>query len=212
MKIQKFTFNSFFENTYIIWDEQSLSAAVIDAGMEEDYEEEEIKSFINSNSLKIKYLVNTHCHIDHLLGVRFIKDEYNPEYLIPEKDLPLFENAPVQAGMFGVNLKKLPNTYKYLSEEENLSLGSQVIKCIFTPGHSPGEFCLYAVDGNFCVTGDVLFRESIGRTDLYGGNYNQLIDSIKTKLFILGDDVVLYPGHGEESTIGHEKLHNPFLV
>jgi glyoxylase-like metal-dependent hydrolase (beta-lactamase superfamily II) len=212
VKINKFTFNPFFENTYIIWDEQTLSAAVIDPGMEEEYEEDEIKLFIKSNSLKIKYLVNTHCHIDHLLGVRFIKDEYNPLYIIPEKDLPLFENAPMQAGMFGVNFKKLPKPDKYLSEQENLTLGNKVIKCIFTPGHSPGEFCLYSKDGNFCITGDVLFKESIGRTDLYGGNFKQLIDSIKSKLFTLNNDVVIYPGHGEESTVGYEKLKNPFLV
>jgi glyoxylase-like metal-dependent hydrolase (beta-lactamase superfamily II) len=87
-----------------------------------------------------------------------------------------------------------------------------VIKCIFTPGHSPGEFCLYSKDDNFCITGDVLFKDSIGRTDLYGGNFKQLIDSIKSKLFTLNNDVVIYPGHGEESTVGYEKLNNPFLV
>lgn len=212
MKIKKFTFNSFFENTYIIWDEGTHDAAVIDAGMNESYEEEEIKSYITSKSLNIKYLINTHCHIDHLLGARFIKDEYNPTYLIPEKDIPLYEHAPVQAGMFELKLKDLPEYDRFLVENENIKLGEEQVTCLFTPGHSPGEFCLYSESSKFCITGDVLFRESIGRTDLYGGNYNVLINSIKRKLLTLSDDVLIYPGHGEESTIGHEKMNNPFLL
>jgi len=212
MKIQKFTFNSFFENTYVIWDEQTLVAGVIDPGMTEKYEEEEIKSFISSKSLKIEYLINTHCHIDHLLGVRFIKDEYKPIYFVPEKDMPLFNNAPIQAGIFEIDLKELPAYDKYLNEKDTITFGNDFISCIYTPGHSPGEFCLYSESSKFCITGDVLFRENIGRTDLYGGSYNVLIDSIKTKLFTLPDDVIIYPGHGEESTIGYEKQNNPFLA
>ena len=125
------------ENTFVVWDEQSREAAVIDPGMSNEVEELEIKSFIEENSLDIKYLINTHCHIDHILGCRFVKEKYNPV---------------------------------------------------------------------------VLFKEGIGRTDLYGGDYNTLIESIKTKLFSLPDDILIYPGHGDESTIGYEKLHNPFLV
>ena len=212
MKIQKFTFNSFFENTYVIWDEQSLIAGVIDPGMAEEFEEEEIKSFISSHSLKIEYLINTHCHIDHLLGARFIKDEYNPTYLIPEKDLPLFKNAPIQAGIFEMDLKMLPSCDEYLNEGDDIKFGNEMINCLFTPGHSPGEFCLYSKSSKFCITGDVLFRENIGRTDLYGGNYDVLINSIKTKLFMLPDDVIIYPGHGEPSSIGYEKQNNPFLA
>lgn len=212
MKIRRFTFNSFLENTYLVWDEESLTCAVIDPGMSEEIEEEEIKSFIYSNSLKIKYLVNTHCHIDHLWGVNYIKKEFNPVYLVPENDLPLFRNAPMQANMFGIEMDELPSPDKYLSEDENILFGNESIQCLYTPGHSPGEFCLYSETSKFCITGDVLFRDSIGRTDLYGGNYDQLIESIKTKLLILPDDVVIYPGHGEESTIGYEKSHNPFLI
>ncbi|MGD8306686.1 MAG: MBL fold metallo-hydrolase [Ignavibacteria bacterium] len=212
MKIHKFTFNPFFENTYIIWDEETLTAAVIDPGMSEDYEEDEIKTFIDSNGLKVNYMINTHCHIDHILGTAFIKEKYNPLYLLPERDLPLYENAQTQANMFGIEIKKLPAIDNYLSEAEDLLFGSERIKCIHTPGHSPGEFCLNSESSNFCITGDVLFRDSIGRTDLYGGNFDQLIESIKTKLLTLHDDVVIYPGHGDKSTIGYEKQHNPFLV
>jgi glyoxylase-like metal-dependent hydrolase (beta-lactamase superfamily II) len=146
------------------------------------------------------------------LGCSFVKEKYNPLYYIPEKDLPLFENAQKQAEMFGITMNKLPEIDKYLNEDEQLMLGDESFNNLFTPGHSPGEFCLYFEKSNFCITGDVLFRESIGRTDLYGGDYNTLINSIKTKLFTLPDDLVIYPGHGEDSTIGYEKLHNPFLV
>jgi glyoxylase-like metal-dependent hydrolase (beta-lactamase superfamily II) len=212
MEIISFTFNPFFENTYVIWDESSRECAIVDPGMADPAEEEQLKSFVKNNSLNVKFLINTHCHIDHVLGVAFVKEEYNPVYIIPEKDLLLFENAETQAQMFGVNLNKLPKPNKFLSESENIILGSASVSNLFTPGHSPGEFSLYAEDSKFCITGDVLFKESIGRTDLIGGDYNTLINSIRTKLFTLPDDVVIYPGHGDESTIGYEKQHNPFLI
>jgi len=200
------------ENTFVVWDEQSREAAVIDPGMSNEVEELEIKSFIEENSLDIKYLINTHCHIDHILGCRFVKEKYNPVYYIPEKDLPLYDNADKQAEMFGVTMGKLPKIDRYLTEDERIILGSESFSNLFTPGHTPGEFSLYFDESQFCITGDVLFREGIGRTDLYGGDYNTLIKSIKTKLFSLPDDIIIYPGHGDESTIGYEKLHNPFLV
>ena len=212
MQIKKFTFNPFMENTFVVWDEKSHEAAVVDPGMSDEMEELEVKSFIEESKLDIKYLINTHCHIDHVLGCRFIKENYNPVYYIPEKDLPLYNNAGKQAEMFGIEMSKLPKVDKYLTEGEKLLLGKESFSNLYTPGHSPGEFCLYFDESKFCITGDVLFRESIGRTDLYGGDYNTLIESIKTKLLTLPDDIVIYPGHGDESTIGYEKLHNPFLV
>ena len=212
MQIKRFTFNPFMENTFVVWDVKSHEAAVVDPGMSDEIEELEIKSFIEENSLDIICLINTHCHIDHVLGCSYIKENYNPVYYIPEKDLPLYNNAGKQAEMFGITMNKLPKVDKYLTESEKLLLGNESFSNLFTPGHSPGEFCLYFDESKFCITGDVLFRESIGRTDLYGGDYDTLIDSIKTKLLTLADDIVIYPGHGEESTIGYEKLHNPFLV
>ena len=146
------------------------------------------------------------------MGCRFVKEKYNPVYYIPEKDLPLYDNADKQAEMFVVTMGKLPKIDKYLTEDERIKLGSESFSNLFTPGHTPGEFSLYFDESQFCITGDVLFREGIGRTDLYGGDYNTLIKSIKTKLFSLPDDIIIYPGHGNESTIGYEKLHNPFLV
>ena len=132
MKIHKFTFNSFYENTYIVWNETDGIAAVIDPGMEDKREEEEFKLFIAENSLKISYLINTHCHLDHLLGCRFVKDKYDPVYFIPEKDLPLFKNANMQAQMFGVSLNTLPEHDKFLSEDEQIVLGDESIINLFT--------------------------------------------------------------------------------
>ena len=212
MEVKGFTFNPFFENTYVIWDEPSRECAIIDPGMSDLNEEEELKTFVTNNSLNVKFLINTHCHVDHILGVAFVKEEYDPIYIIPEKDLVLFDNAETQGQMFGVTVNKLPKPDKFLSESENIMLGNESLINLFTPGHTPGEFSLYADESKFCITGDVLFRESIGRTDLLGGDYDTIINSIRTKLFPLPDEVVIYPGHGEESTIGYEKKHNPFLI
>jgi len=212
MQIKKFTFNPFMENTFVVWDEKSHEAAIVDPGMSDEVEERELNSFIEENKLDIKYLINTHCHVDHVLGCGFVKEKYNPIYYIPEKDLPLYNNAGKQAEMFGIEMNKLPEIDKYLTEGEKLLLGNESFSNLYTPGHSPGEFCLYFDESKFCITGDVLFRESIGRTDLYGGDYNTLIESIKSQLFSLPDDIIIYPGHGDESTIGYEKLNNPFLV
>ena len=212
MEVKGFTFNEFLENTYIIWDESSNESAIIDPGMSDRKEENELSTFIKDNSLIVKFLINTHCHVDHILGVTFVKDKYSPVYLVPEKDLLLLENAETQAQMFGITVNKLPKPDKFLSESENLILGNELIINLFTPGHTPGEFCLYAETSKFCITGDVLFKESIGRTDLFGGDYETIINSIKTKLFTLPDEVVIYPGHGEKSTIGYEKQYNPFMT
>jgi len=212
MNIKQFTFNPFMENTFVVWDEKSKQAAVVDPGMSDEVEEDELNSFIEKNSLVIKYLINTHCHVDHVLGCGFVKEKYNPVYYIPEKDLPLYNHAEKQAEMFGITMNKLPEIDKYLTEDDKIILGTESFSNLFTPGHTPGEYCLYFNESNFCITGDVLFRESIGRTDLYGGNYDTLIASIKSKLFSLPDNIIIYPGHGDQSTIGYEKLHNPFLV
>ena len=212
MEVKGFTFNEFLENTYVLWDESSHECAIVDPGMSDHREENELTTFINDNSLNVKFLINTHCHVDHILGVTFVKSNYNPVYLIPEKDLVLLENAETQAQMFGINVNTLPEPDKFLSENEKLILGNESITNLFTPGHTPGEFCLYTETSKFCITGDVLFKESIGRTDLFGGDYDTIINSIRTKLFPLPDEVVIYPGHGEESTIGYEKQYNPFLT
>ncbi len=209
--VKKFVFNPFMENTFIIWDEDTKNAIVIDPGCSSEDEEFILSSFIDERKLNIKYLINTHCHIDHILGCQFIKERYNPVYLAPEEDIPLLENAQQQAQMFGIKINPPPKPDEFLSEQSKISFSDTTVKLLFTPGHTPGEYCLYFEDEKFCIAGDVLFQSSIGRTDLWGGDYNVLINSIKKELLILPDDVIVYSGHGDETTIGEEKNNNPFL-
>jgi glyoxylase-like metal-dependent hydrolase (beta-lactamase superfamily II) len=211
IKIENFVFNYFAENTIVLWDDETKESAVVDPGMYSKEEEKVFDDFVVQNNLKLKYLINTHCHIDHILGCRYIVSKYGVGYYAPEKDLILLKNSSTQAEMFGLNMEDPPLPDKLISEESELTLGDTKLKFLFTPGHTPGEFCIYIEDEKICITGDVLFKEGIGRTDLWGGDYNTLINSIETKLFSLPDDVKIYPGHGESSTIGHEKQNNPFL-
>ncbi|SRR5690606_33839633 len=209
--IKKFVFNPFSENTYIIWDEETSEAMIVDPGCVDPYEENKLIEIISRNNLTVKYLIITHCHIDHIFGINFIKTRYNPLYVAPELDMPLLENSDKQAAAFGIEYELPPMPDDYLSEQTKLNLGSSDIKVIFTPGHSPGEHSLYFEKEKFCLSGDVLFQNSIGRTDLWGGDYQTLIDSIRNKLFSLPDEVIIYPGHGDNSKIGIEKSENPFL-
>ena len=211
VELKKFVFNPFMENTFVVWDKETREAAVIDPGCSDELEEQEFSEFIINNSLSLKYLINTHCHLDHIWGCKFIKEKYNPQYLIPEDDLTLLKNAGSQADMYNVSFNEPPLPDGFISESLHISLGSSQIKFLYTPGHTPGEFSLYFPSEKFCIVGDVLFRGSIGRTDLWGGNYETLMDSIFNKLLSLDDNVIIYPGHGEESTIGIERSKNPFL-
>jgi hydroxyacylglutathione hydrolase len=211
VKVKKFIFNPFQENTFVVWDELTKESALVDPGCSDELEENKLSDFIKTNELIPKYLINTHCHLDHIWGCRFVKDKYNPVYLIPEDDLTLLNNAGAQAELYGIQFGDPPSPDEFISEEIKLSLGESSIKFLFTPGHTPGEFCLYFPNERFCIVGDVIFKDSIGRTDLWGGDYDTLIDSITTKLLSLDDDVIIYSGHGDESTIGRERRKNPFL-
>ncbi|HQF42608.1 MAG TPA: MBL fold metallo-hydrolase [Ignavibacteriaceae bacterium] len=211
IQIKIFTFNLFSENTIILWDDESLESAVIDPGCSNADEEKILADFIKSKNLKVKYLINTHCHIDHIFGCEFVKEKYNPEYLAPELDLPLIENASMQAGMLGIDFSISIRPDGFLSEDKKLRLGKFELEFLFTPGHTSGEFCIYIPSIKSCITGDVLFNESIGRTDLWGGDYDTLIQSIQEKLLTLPDETIIFPGHGQSSTIGKEKIYNPFL-
>jgi len=211
INIEKFVFSPFSENTYIIWENASFEAAIVDPGCSDESEEKILADFISTNNLKIKFLLNTHCHIDHIFGCKFIKEKYNPIYMIPEKDLPLLQNADKQAEAFGIEMKIPPEPDKFITEEMILGLAENEIKFLFTPGHTPGEYCIYLQEDKILISGDVLFKGSIGRTDLWGGDYNTLLNSINKKLLVLPTDVKVFPGHGEETTIGDEKEFNSFL-
>lgn len=212
LKIQRFVFNYFHENTFLICDEKTKSAAVIDPGMFDDSEKKAFKSFVLQYELQLKYCINTHCHIDHVLGNSFIKKEYDTLLMIPKEDEFLLEMMVEQAEKFGIVVEPSPKPDFYIDDLTKLPLGDIESAFIRTPGHTPGEVCLYFEKEKVLFSGDVLFKESIGRTDLWGGDYNTLIHSIKTKLFTLPDEVNVYPGHESATSIGYEKLHNPFLT
>ena len=212
MKIEKFTFSPFQENTYIVWDEETNETIIIDPSCLSENEELELSTLITENNLNVKYLFNTHGHLDHIFGNAFIKENFNPIHYAPEIDLPLFDRAVEQAVEFGLTMKSSPKPDKYFEESTPLYIGKTEIQFLFTPGHTPGEYCIYFPSEKICITGDVLFKESIGRTDLWHGNYDTLINSIKTKLFTLPNETAIYPGHGESSSIQYEIKHNPFLT
>jgi hydroxyacylglutathione hydrolase len=205
-----FTFNPVQENTYVIYNEKG-ECCIIDPGCYFTNERNELKNFISQHQLRPKYLLNTHCHLDHVFGNKFIHDEYGLILHFHSKEKQLFDNAPASGLMFGLPFDQYKGAVVYIDEGNTLSLGDDLFEILFTPGHSPGSISFYCKAQKFVIAGDVLFKMGIGRTDLPGGNFEALIDSIRTKLFVLPSDVVVYPGHGEPTAIGYEKLHNPFL-
>ena len=211
IEIKSFTFNPFQENTYIVWNSEGTECAVIDPGCSNENEESELFLFIENNNLKPKYLLNTHCHIDHVLGNFAVKQKYQLPFYGPELDLPLLKNFTEKAQMFGLKIKESPPMDNYITEELTLDLAGEKMKFIFTPGHTPGEYCIFFEESKILISGDVLFNLGIGRTDLWGGDYNTLLNSIKEKLFTLEESVEVYPGHGNKTSIGYEKLNNPFF-
>lgn len=213
MKIQRFEFNLFGVNTYVIFDVPSKEAAIVDPGMTDSRECEAIDSFISLNKLTVKYLINTHAHIDHLFGDQYISKKYGVGVAASTDDLLLSSRIAEQARMFNLRTD-MPAEIKIdipLKDGDRLMLGNEPIDILAVPGHSPGSIALYCPESKFVVTGDALFRLSIGRTDLPGGNHQQLLDSISRKLLTLPPDTTVYPGHGPSTTIADELCHNPFL-
>jgi hydroxyacylglutathione hydrolase len=208
--VQSFVNNPYQENTYILYDASS-ECVIIDPGMYNSTEQNTVVRFIKDNGLKPVLLLNTHCHIDHVLGNKFIFDQYGlkPQFNIGESDTLAAVIAYAPAMGFRYDASPVPDTF--LPEEGFITFGNTELQLIFAPGHSPAHLCFYDKDANILIGGDVLFRNSIGRTDLPGGNHNLLIKNIKEKLLLLPDDCTVYPGHGPETTIGYEKQHNPYL-
>jgi len=211
IQIQTFTFNPFEENTYLVYDETG-EGVVIDPGCYEPSEKEELIQFIAKNQITIKYLLNTHCHIDHVLGNDTIKAKYNVPFLIHKNDEPVLRSVKSYAPNYGFNSYREILPDGYLTEGDTVSFGSTVLEVFFLPGHAPGHIGFYHKESKSLLSGDVLFEQSIGRTDLPGGDFNTLIKSIHQKIFILPDDVVVYPGHGDTTTVGKEKISNPYCA
>ena len=208
--IQSFTFNPFQENTYLLYDE-SKQCLIIDPGCSNSAERKQLIDFVEEKSLLPVRLLNTHCHIDHILGNKFVSDTYKLDLEANKNDLRTLEAGRVSAEIFGIEYEESPLPKVFLEEGDVIQFGESQLEIVFTPGHSAGSICFYNRQQKFIIGGDVLFYQSIGRTDLPGGNHAQLLESIRTKLFTLPDDFTVYPGHGPSTTIGFEKMHNPFL-
>jgi len=211
MNIKTFIFNPFMENTYVVWD-KSNEAAIIDCGCLYENEERQLKQFINDNKLTVKHLINTHLHLDHQFGNYFAAQTFGVLPKAHKDDEKMIANLKSQAMIFGIPVQvEQQNLGGYLDEKGEICLGNIILKVIHVPGHSAGHLCFYSEKEKVLFSGDVLFAGSIGRTDLPGGNFEQLIKNIKEKLLTLPDETAIFCGHGEKTTIKQEKQYNPFL-
>ena len=211
IKLKRFTFNAFQENSYIAYND-AKEAIIFDPGCSNQSEREVLTSFIEINDLKPVQLVNTHCHIDHVLGNQFVANKYDLPLEASPLETSVLSSCTVVSQMYGMPYDESPDIKVFLDESSEFELGTDRFRILLCPGHSPGSLCFYNEEAKIVIGGDVLFQGSIGRTDLPGGDYNTLITSIRTELFALPDDTVVFCGHGPETTIGQEKRTNPFLT
>jgi glyoxylase-like metal-dependent hydrolase (beta-lactamase superfamily II) len=210
MEIKKLVFNPLQENTYIIYDE-TKECVIIDPGCQKPQEKSVLKQFIANNGLKPKALLNTHCHFDHIFGNNFVCDEYGVELWASEGELANIRRFRASASLFGISEEQPYPPSHFLKDGQVITFGNSELKVINTPGHSPGSVCFYSEAGNFLIAGDTLFAGSIGRTDLPGGDYDEIKESLE-KLIALPGETKVYCGHGPDTETGWERLHNPFIT
>ena len=210
LKIKTFEFSPIQENTYILYNEFN-ACLIIDPGCYFDSEKEELANFIEKEGLKPLMLLNTHCHLDHVFGNKFVAEKYSLVLQLHEKELPVLQFAPASGLMYNMPFDNYVGDYIFLQAGDVIKIGDDALEVLFTPGHSPASICFYSAQNNFVIGGDVLFKQSIGRTDLPGGNFDLLMNSIKTQLLVLPDETIIYSGHGAATTIGEEKRSNPYL-
>lgn len=212
MKVTRFVFNPFGENTYIIYDPVSREAAVVDPGMTDDRERQALDGYVTREGLKITHLINTHMHLDHIFGNGYVREKYGVKVEANPADAPLGENAPEQARRFGMLYPVEPSQVEIeLHDGDSFRLGDEEVKVIGVPGHSPGGIALYCPESGFVLTGDSLFDSSIGRTDLPGGDHGTLVRAVRERLLTLPPQTVVLPGHGGETTVGAELRSNPYV-
>lgn len=210
MQIKSFVFNPFYENTYVLWDD-THHAIIVDPGCYEKFECEELIDFVEGQQLQVQLILNTHCHIDHVLGNEALKRHFQCPLHLPEKELDNFRAVAVYAPNYGMQRYTPAEPDVLLATTGEVHFGQTTLKIIAAPGHSPGHLVFYHERDGVLIGGDVLFRGSVGRTDLPGGNTEQLARSIREGLYTLPDATVVFPGHGPETTIGFEKMNNPFV-
>lgn len=211
MHLKVFTFNPFQENTYLLWDE-SGACVIIDPGNSLSREDEELVEAIENLRLKPAAIWLTHAHADHVCGTAFLVRRFQLPVAVHRQDVRLLENAPFFATLFGFSMEAPPAPSLFVEEGKELFLGDTALEVRHIPGHAPGHVVYIHHESRQILAGDVLFCESIGRTDLPGGNHELLISGIREKLLTLPDDYVVWPGHGPATTIGHERRFNPFLA
>jgi hydroxyacylglutathione hydrolase len=210
LDIQIFTFSPVQENTYILVNEQK-EGIIIDPGCYEDEEKEALAGFLSENGIRPKLLLQTHAHLDHVFGTKWVNETYGLIPHLHRDEEPLMQQAPTHGLMWNLPFDGYQGPLVYLEDGSRLQMGNDELESLLVPGHSPGHLCFYLPGQGVLIGGDALFKESIGRTDLPGGNHAQLLKGIREKLFTLPDETVVYPGHGSSTTIGHEKRHNPWL-
>lgn len=210
LKVQSYTFSPVQENTYVLYNAQG-QCCIIDPGCYFPEEREELKTGIEKTGLTPVMLLNTHCHLDHVFGNKFIYDTWKLPVHFHEKEKPVFDFAPQSGAMWQLPFDNYDGPIVYLKEGNIIKIGEEELEIRFVPGHSPGHIAFYHEAGNFIIGGDVLFNMSIGRTDLPGGDFDTLVNSIQTQFFTLPDDTKVYSGHGPVTTIGFEKMNNPFV-
>lgn len=209
--IKSFVFNPFGENTYLLYDDTN-ECIIIDPGCYEKQEQQTLTNFIEEQNLKAQALYNTHCHIDHVLGNAFVKDKYKVKLITSRIEEQVLMAVSSYASNYGFHQYQPAKIDEYIEEGQQIKFGDSTLDILFVPGHSPGHLVFYNRDENLCIGGDVLFQRSIGRTDLPGGDHDTLIKNIHNKMFKLNDEMVVYPGHGDSTTIGEEKKYNPFCA
>jgi glyoxylase-like metal-dependent hydrolase (beta-lactamase superfamily II) len=208
--VKAFTFNPLQENTYLLYNEQKMGI-IIDPGCYFEEEREALQTFLTNNTIEPRYLLNTHCHLDHVFGNKWVHETFGLELHLHPNEQLMLKAAPASGLMWNLPFDSYKGPLHFLQPGTALKLGDDRLEILLAPGHSPGHLCFYCPQQGFVIGGDVLFRESIGRSDLPGGNHSVLLESIQTQLFTLPNETIIYSGHGPQTTIGHEKAYNPFL-
>lgn len=208
--VKSFTFSPVQENTYVLYNEQK-QCCIIDPGCYFEAERDELKTGIEKAGLTPVLLLNTHCHLDHVFGNKFVHETWGLDLHLHEKEKPVLDFAPLSGERWQLPFDNYNGPLVYLKEGNFIKIGEDQLEIRFTPGHSPGSVSFYSAADGFIIGGDVLFSRSIGRTDLPGGSMETLVESIRTQFFTLPDETKVYSGHGPVTTVGYEKANNPFV-